>query len=180
MEIVLTVAGVVAGLLLLMAASGLLLGKEHTTRRTLRTPQPPEAVWKLISDFAGQAKWRSDVTAVERLADRDGRPVWLEKYVDSVPVVREVLEWAPPQRLVSRFSDEQGAPLGQWECEVAATDGGSRLTVAEHGLIQNPFFRFVGRYWTGHATFIEQYLLALSVELGEGSAIERRQAKGTR
>lgn len=171
----LVVVGIVLGLLILVTVAGMFLPKEHTSSRTLRTPQPPEALWSAMTDFPGQTRWRSDLKTVERQPDREGREVWLESYVDSAPIVREVLEAAPPRRLVSRFTDEQGAPVGRWECDITPQDGGSRLTVTEHGTIENPFFRFAGRFFLGHAAFVEQYLLALSVKLGEGSVIERRK-----
>jgi uncharacterized protein YndB with AHSA1/START domain len=165
MDIALAVGGIVAGIIVVMTVIGLLLPKEHRSSRTMRTSKPPEEVWQVLTDAAGQTSWRYDLATVERVAS-DGREVWLEKYNDSAPVNREFAEMSPPRRMVNRFTDEQGADMGRWEYEITPVEGGAEIELTEYGIVANPFFRFVSRYMLGHGKFVADYLRALKVKLG--------------
>jgi len=70
MKWVLVILGSLAGLVALVAIIGSLLPRGHTATQTIRLKQKPEAVWAVISDYAGQAAWRTDLKSVERLPDR--------------------------------------------------------------------------------------------------------------
>jgi uncharacterized protein YndB with AHSA1/START domain len=162
-------AGVVAGLIALvgvMALIGRALPQAHVASRRGHFRQPPEALWAAITDVEAFPAWRPDLKRVERLPDRDDRPVWREVgRHGSIPL--EQLEAQPPGRLVGRIADPTLPFGGTWTYEVAAAEGGSTLTITENGEVYNPVFRFLSRYVFGHHGTLETYLKALGQKFGE-------------
>lgn len=161
------IAGGLAGLIVFVAAVGFALPEQHTASRTVRLKQPPEAVWEVITDFAGQAEWREEVQSVERLPDRDGREVWREVNSWGQPLTMETVELAPPQRLVRRIADDKLPFGGTWTWEIAPLEGGCTVTITEDGEIYNPFFRFMARFVLGYRGTMDAYLTALGKKFGE-------------
>ena len=75
MKWVLIARGVIVGLILLIGLVGMLIPKSHVASRKARFNQTPQTVWDAITDFQGQTSWRTSLTKVERLPDRDGNAV---------------------------------------------------------------------------------------------------------
>ncbi len=158
----LIVIGVLIGLLVLPVLIGALLPRAHHATRTVRYPHPPEIVYATIADFQGHPAWRTDLIAVERLADRDGRAVWKEVHRggDQMTLVIESSE--PPRRMVTRIVDNRMFG-GSWTWEVVPADDGCALTITEDGEIYNPLFRFVARFFLGYHAAMDR----LQAELAE-------------
>jgi hypothetical protein len=77
----------------------------------------------------------------------------------------EIVEQAPPHRLVSRVADP-GLPYGgTWTFELAPEGGGTRLTITERGEVHNPVFRVLARFVFGYAATMEAYLEDLAARL---------------
>lgn len=76
----------------------------------------------------------------------------------------EIVERAPPGRLVTRVAD--GLPYGgTWTFELAPEGGGTRLTITERGEVHNPIFRVLARFVFGYAATMEAYLEDLAARL---------------
>ena len=99
-RILILVLGLLVALILVVLVGGLLLPEEHHASRTLVTKQSPQAIWDTINDHANEAKWRSDIESVTSLGDRNGKPVWQEKYKDGNTVALMTTESKPPTRMV--------------------------------------------------------------------------------
>ncbi len=172
MSVLFTIAGVLAGILLLIALIGSLLPADHTVTRTLTLNQPPAQVWQVITDFQGMGSWHPQVTSVRRLSDRNGSEVWEETYGRNMVIPLETIEKESPRRLVRRIATDQLAFTGEWEYVITpTTNGGCQLTVTERGSVSNPIFRFISRFVMGHATTIENYEKALAARFGETANI---------
>lgn len=167
MKWALLVLGVLAGVVALAAIVGASLPKGHLASRSATYRQPPEAIWSAITDFAGQAAWRTDVRSVERLADRSGHEVWreIDKHNQALPL--ETVEAIAPRRLVRRIADPDLPFGGTWTYEITPAPGGSRLTLTENGEVRNPFFRFMARFVFGYTATMEGYLKALGRKFRE-------------
>jgi uncharacterized protein YndB with AHSA1/START domain len=178
MKWILTIFGVVVALISLAAIIGALLPKGHVARRSAQFAQPADSVWAVISDFASQAAWRPDIKAVERLDDRNGKPVWREvsKGGDKVPY--ETTEMDAPRRLVRTIADPSLPFGGRWLYEIVPAAGGSRLTITEEGEVYNPVFRFVSHFFLDMGATAEAYLKALGARFGETPHIETVDAPG--
>jgi hypothetical protein len=159
-------AGLVA-LFVVVAIVGAMLPQEHVASRNVRFNQPPEIVWQSISNFAATPSWRSDLASVQQLPDIDGHPVWRETYEDGSALTLETLESEPRRRLVRRIVDTDLQFGGHWSFEIVPSNGGSILTITEHGEIYNPIFRFFSRFIIGHRATIDEYLKALGNKFGE-------------
>jgi uncharacterized protein YndB with AHSA1/START domain len=159
--------GVLALVLLTIAIIGAFMARTHAVFRTLDSKQPPEAVWAVVTDFPETPKWHPEVRQVERLPDHDGHAVWRETYRNGYPIRLETTEEAAPRRLVRAIQDEKGPFQGRWVFELEPTETGTRLTITEHGEIANPFFRFMARVFMNPAIYLELYLKALAVKLGD-------------
>lgn len=146
---------IVAGLALLavaIAIVGAMLPKAHTASRTARIALPPEALYALLADVSQYPAWRADVTSLQRLPDRDGRPAWVEDVGGmKVPLHFERME--RPSLLVARIDGADLAFGGTWTYRIAPAAAGSDVTITEDGEVYNVFFRFMARFVFGyHAT----------------------------
>jgi len=161
----------VVGLAVFAVIVGLFLPPEHVASRTLRVERPPEVIWQVITDYADQPIWRSELSAIERLPDRQGHQVWRERHQQGRPITLEIAETIRPRRLVTRIADEGGPFSGRWEFDITPAGSGSQVTITEFGRLPNPFFRFVSRFIIGQTAFIEQYLSGLASKFGEPATI---------
>lgn len=164
--IVIVIGGLVA-LVALIAAGGMLLPREHRATSTVTLHQPPDSVWKVVRDLGGIPAWWPEITASERLPDRDGREAWRQKMSGwDMPLV--ILESEAPRRLVTRIdAGEKGAFGGTWTYELTAVPEGTRIAITEDGWVSNPIFRFLSRFVFGYYSTLDGYVKALGKRFGE-------------
>ena len=158
-------------LVAVIALIGALLPKGHVASRTAQFREPPEVLWRVITDYVGSVSWRRDVQEVTRLPDQNGHPVWRETDKRGQGLVLETVESAPPRRLVRRIADPSLPFGGTWTYDLAPLTGGTSLTITENGEVYNPIFRFLSRFIFGHAATIDSYLKALGKKFGEDVSI---------
>jgi hypothetical protein len=166
MKWVLIIFTVLAGILILMALVGWLLPKAHTVTREARFQQPPEAIWKAITDIDAMPAWRQGLKTVEHLPDQNGLPAWVET-LDSGTIPLATVVSQPPAMLVVRIADPKLPFGGTWTYEIAPIPEGSSLRIREDGEVYNPLFRFLSRFVFGHSATIDAYLKSLAKKFGE-------------
>jgi uncharacterized protein YndB with AHSA1/START domain len=157
---------VLVALLILVVVIGWLLPKEHVATREGRYRQPPEAVWKAITDIDAMPGWRAGLKSMKRLPDRNGLPAWVET-MDSGIIPLETTLAEPPQKLVVLIADPKLPFGGTWTYEIRAIPEGSALRITENGEVYNPIFRFVSRFVLGYTGTIDAYLKSLAKKFGE-------------
>src|SRR5690348_10969514 len=135
---------VLAGILILIALIGWLLPKEHSVTWEARFHQPPDAIWKAITDIDAMPSWRQGLKSIKHLPDQDGKPAWSETS-DSATIQFATVVSQPPSKLVVRIADPKLPFGGTWTYEITPVAGGSSLRIREEGEIYNPVFRFVSR-----------------------------------
>ena len=130
---------VLVTLLVLAAIVGALQPKTHTASHTVVLGAGPDAVWGVIADFERQQEWVPEITGVERLPARDGKPSYREHFGQfAATTVVTVSE--PPQRLVKEILP--GGPFyGSWTWDLEPDGERTRLTITEQGTVPNPLFR---------------------------------------
>lgn len=163
--------GAVIVLVALMAIIGKSLPQGHVAARRVRLRQPAETIWQAISDIDGFTSWRTNLKRLERLPDRDGKPVWRE-FTSQGTLTLEQIEAVPPRRMVGRIADPKLPFGGTWTYEIEPADGGSQVTITENGEIYNPLFRFLARYFFGYHGALETYLKQLGKKFGEEVVLE--------
>jgi len=157
------IGGAVAALIMLVLVCGLIVPESHEAVVTVRLGSSPGAVWAVITDHASLPDWNAEVTATERMPDRNGRETWREDYGGfPATVVTTVSE--PPTRLVREILPE-GSFYGSWTWELAADGDGTRLTITERGTVENPFFRGLMAFHDNSKT-ARDYAAALARRLG--------------
>jgi hypothetical protein len=172
MKWALIVIGTLVVLVGIVALIGVMLPKTHSATRSARFKQPPEAIWRAITEVEAFPSWRADLKSIERLPDRNGRPAWRETDKHGQVLPLEVIEWDPPRKFVGRISDPKLPFGGTWTYEIAPADGGCSLTITENGEIYNPIFRFMARFVFGYSATIEGYLRSLGKKFGEDVRFE--------
>jgi len=156
----------VVGLLVLVTVIGWLLPKDHVATRIGRYRQPPETIWKAITDVEAMPSWREGLRSVQRLPDRSGLPAHIE-VTSSGAIPMEAVEMIPPQKLVRRIADPEVPFGGTWTYEITPTAEGATLRVTERGYVTNPFFRFISRFVFGQTSTMESYLRSLAKKFSE-------------
>jgi uncharacterized protein YndB with AHSA1/START domain len=139
MKLLLIVVASVAGLVGLAALVGALRPRTHVATHVVLLAAAPDRVWAVIADVERQPEWVPEITKVERLPDRDGKPSYRETFgqFDATTVVTES---DPPRRLVKEILP--GGPFsGSWTWELAPEGERTRLTITERGTVPNPLFR---------------------------------------
>ena len=153
---------------------GFRLPRDHHATARARYHQPPEKIWQVVTNMPDAPNWRSGLRRVERFADRDGKPVWVEVSRQwRVPLVFEDME--PPRRVVMRIDDEKLPFGGTWTCTIVPETDGCTLAITEDGVIRKPFMRFWARYASGYDGNIRNYLRDLGRKLGEKPVLERER-----
>jgi len=171
MKWVLWVFVALAGFLILITLIGWLLPKDHVATRQGRYRQPPEAIWKAITDVDAMPSWREGLKSVKHLPDKDGLPGHLEvTNMGEIPL--ETVEMTPPRKLVNRIADPKLPFGGTWTFEIAPTAEGSTLRITENGFVTNPMFRLLSRFVFGYTGTIESYLKSLAKKFGEPPRLE--------
>jgi|SRR6267378_5368160 len=166
LRLVIVVAAIGLGLILVMGVGGMLLPRTHEVARSALISQPRDSVWTAIADMEHSPSWRTDVTAVKRLPDHGGHPVWMQiTKQGNWPL--EIVEENAPARLVAVVADSSAGFGGSWSYDLASEGDRTRITITEHGFVTNPFFRFMARYLFGLWSGIDNYLVALGHRFGE-------------
>ena len=93
--------------------------------------------------------------------------MWKEVDQHGGSITYEAIEEVPAVRLVTHIADPNLPYGGYWIQEIKREPEGCELTVTEDGEIYNPFFRFMARVFMNPAMYLEMYLKALAVNLGE-------------
>jgi hypothetical protein len=166
MKWVLWIFVILAGILILIALIGWLLPKAHSVTRETRFHQPPDAIWKAITDIDAMPSWRQGLKSIKHLPDQNGMPAWVETS-DSGTIPFETLISQPPSKLVIRIADPKLPFGGTWTYEIALTANGSTLRIREDGEVYNPVFRFLARFVFGYSGTLDTYLKSLTKKFRE-------------
>ena len=149
----------------LIVVIGWRLPKEHSASRTTRVNMPPDALYALLVDIDHYRSWRSDVTRLERLPDRDGHPAWVEATGNArIAMYFERME--RPSLLVGRIADPTLPFGGTWTYRIAPWGAGSELTIMEDGVVYNPVFRFMSRFVFGYYGTMDAFIANLHQRAG--------------
>jgi hypothetical protein len=170
MRWVLMIGGGLVLLVVVMAAVGAMLPRDHHATRKARFHVSPDALYAVL---AGPPDWRTGVKSFGELPDEGGRKRWWEEDTHRQKITYELVEAKPPARLVTRIA-QPGLPFGGgWTFDIAPVPGGgTELRVTEDGEIYNVIFRFMARFLFGYTGSIETYLRDLGVKFHEPVAIE--------
>jgi hypothetical protein len=166
MRIVLWSLLALASLIILITVIGALLPRDHLATRIARYHQPPEVIWKAITDVDAMPNWREGLKSVQHLPDRNGLPAHLEITTDG-KIPFETIEMTPPQKLVTRIADPKLPFGGTWTFEIVPAADGATLRIIENGYVSNPFFRFMSRFVFSQTATMEIYLKSLAKKFGE-------------
>jgi uncharacterized protein YndB with AHSA1/START domain len=163
--IVITIV-VLGALVAIVALIGSRLPQSHRASVEQMLTAAPEVVWRTITDVEAFPSWRAGLKRVQRLPDRDGRPVWVEEG-RSGRMTLAIQRLEPPRLLVGRIADP-GLPFGgTWTYEITPESSGSRLRITEDGEIYNPIFRFMARFIFGYEGTIHSYMASLQKRLAQ-------------
>ncbi len=154
------------GLVAVVVGVGLLLPKKHRASESARFRVGAEPLWEVITTFGAYPTWRTGISAVERLPERNGHDVWKETDSHHEGIPYETVESVPNKRLVRRIADPTLPFGGTWTFELEPTPEGATLTITEDGEVYNPVFRFVSRFVMGHTKSIHGYLSDLQAKVG--------------
>jgi hypothetical protein len=160
------IIGGIGSVITLVSLIGWRLPKAHTAMAVARVPLPPEALYTLLSDVSQYQSWRTELTELHRLPDRNGRPAWIEETRRGrIPFYFERME--RPALLVTRIADPSLPFGGTWTYQISgAPDGGSDLTITENGEVYNPIFRFMARFVFGYRTTLDAFVGNLEKRVG--------------
>jgi uncharacterized protein YndB with AHSA1/START domain len=138
------------------------LPAEHVATHTVRVAATPDAVFALLLDVRSIPKWRSTVRRVDTIATEPR--VRYREHGPQGALELEIEEAIAPRKLVLRATPARRMVFeGTWTYELAASpDGGTRVTLTEHGTIHAPIARLFATYVLGHATHVERTLAALA------------------
>ncbi len=169
---ILGIVGLLVLAVIVVTVIGSFLPENHVASKTLTLKQSPETVWQVITDFANQTKWNSEMKSVERLPDRNGHEVWQEE-MSGMKIPLETLEAEAPKKLVRRIASDDLGFGGDWQYVITPTsEGGCQLTITEFGKVPSSLFRFMSKYIFGHTATMEAYMKALAGKFGETPAIQ--------
>src|SRR5947209_16227719 len=122
------IVALLAALVIAIFIIGAMLPVSHVATGSVIINQPPEAVWRMISDHSNEPKWRKNLKAIQRLPDRNGHEVWEETDTHGNKLAFETVEAIAPKRLVREIIADKKAPFGgRWEIELTAVPRGTSV-----------------------------------------------------
>lgn len=166
MKWILWVVIALAGVLMLITVIGWLLPKAHSVSREARFNQPPEVIWRAITDIDAMPAWRQGLKSVKHLPDKNGLPSWVETSASGT-IPFETVVSQPPFKWIVRIADPSLPFGGTWTYEITPVAAGSRVRIREDGEVYNPVFRVLSRYVFGYSGTIDAYLKSLERKLAE-------------
>jgi uncharacterized protein YndB with AHSA1/START domain len=166
MKWLIRIAGILAVLALAVYGIGSGLPREDSFTRTRVIGQPPEDVWKVIRDYAGQPLWHSGLRSAYRLPDENGREIWKVTDSHGESMNMEILQSDAPRLLVNHFAGGRAKVDLVWTLHLSRVAGGSGVALTQTDNVPNPFLRFMVRLFFG-TKFVSDYLNDLGKKFGE-------------
>jgi len=166
MKWILAVVGALALLIAVAYGVGARLPREHVATVRAHFRQPPDSIYRVLTDVTSYPTWRSDVDRVEREPDRNGHIVWRERERMGA-LEYEFTVAIRPTRLVSAMITPDAGFAGRWIYQILPEVDGTVLTITEEGSVEDPLFRFLSHYVFGKYGSMETMLKSLGKRLGE-------------
>lgn len=166
MRIAIIFIGVLAIVVVLPIAIGVMLPKQHHVSRAAVFNASPERLFALIT---GPQEWRPDLKSYERRNDSAGNAWIRETNKRGDTVTYQVIAVDPPRRYAVRIADKNLPYGGQWTYELEPRGQQTALRITEDGEVYNPIFRFVSKFVIGHTGTIDNYLRALGKQTGNSA-----------
>lgn len=163
---VLTWSFVLIGLCVGLFSVGFLVPSQHSSVVSALYSRPVEALWPKISNLEAQAEWRTDVTRMQALANRNDHAVWLE-YGAEGNLHQELVVYTPPYFIVTSFGNLHSSLTGTWKIEIREDVGGTRVVLTETVSTSHPLRRISLRFETERTERMQQYLIDLAASVGD-------------
>lgn len=158
--------GILALLIGVLFGAGYFIEKSHTASRTVTFKAPPQTVWKIITDLESQPTWRKNLKEIKIIDATLNKESWTEISKSGDELSFKTKNKTEPSRYEAEIINNSDFG-GYWEVTLEPADGGTKLTLTEHGEIYNPMFRIISKlFFDMHAT-IDEYLTDLAAKLGE-------------
>lgn len=155
--------GIVAAGISALAAIGYSMQNTYVAQARGEYQAEPRDVFETLIDFEHWPEWHPGVSAMTRIDEVDGQPVWrMRGSAGSTAFV--LLSSQPPERFVVRA--DGGMFVGRWTVNVEPRPGGSRVTVTEEARIDNLVIRGLTVFQSKTAS-IEEMLRGLGSHFGE-------------
>lgn len=161
---ILFVMGALVSLVVAVIVGGLATPRHHVASRSVTVRAAPETVWPIVRDVGSYAKWRPEVQSTRVEGEE-----WQE-FTTSRTIRYGVADEQAPHRFVARILDDDLPFTGEWTWMLETSDGGTRVTLTEHGEVGNPLFRFIGAHLVGYTRTIDAVLNALAIRVGDAAA----------
>ncbi len=152
---------------LVASTTGFLLSAEHSVSLSAVLPQDRQTVWDVMTDVENIFEWNTIVAESELLEPVDGKRVWRETDPGGGTISFREVEADPPSRWKTEVFDAEAPYAAQWEYTLTEEEDKTRLTIAETGVVLNPFLRFLMRFIVGNDRFQRTYLESLAEHFGE-------------
>lgn len=154
---------VIGCLVLPVVLVGLMLPQNHLAQTEFDLKASADQVYQVLTDIQGYPSWRPLVKKVEI---RDPAN-WVEYTTDGEAVEYQLEIAVPREKWKTTIQTKDLGYGGYWSFMLAKNGTGSKLTIAEHGEIYNPVFRFIAHFFMGLDSSIIDYGRNLKTKLGE-------------
>jgi uncharacterized protein YndB with AHSA1/START domain len=166
-----SLAGVVVILASLAIGIALTLPQDYSFTRGIVISRPPDVVWRVIRDIAGERGWRQNLRTIERLPDRNGHEVWRLRDYEGQTVVLEVLESVLSQRLVFEYEGRPGIGVITWTIAIQPVANDSQVTLVQRSTFYPRTYRLLARFVYG-TSFADDFLKSLARKFGDPEVVQ--------
>lgn len=170
MRMIIYLLVIVAGLLLVafgvLGVLGSRLPETHTSTVTLEVPQARQVVFTLLERVEDMPSWVPSITKVERLADKNGLPVF-RQHMGRNSFVTETAVHEPMRRIQRDITDDLGPFSGSWDHVLdEAGPGRTKVTLTEVGRVKSPVPRAIMHYFMGEDMYLKKFAADLTKKCG--------------
>lgn len=174
MEWLYIILGIVFGVPLLLIVTVMIVGRflpeRYEAKLIVDLDRKPQEVWDALQDIDKNAITGKMRKRLEKLADVDGKPSWIED-LGSTKILITTEEAQAPAKLRRHLADQIVPMTADTDVALAETPTGCRViassvTVIRSGTWHVPFFRVMMKLTGGGRTHLKSFWTELAKNLG--------------
>ncbi len=166
--LIVTVVGLLITFVGAMGVLGSRLPVQHVAAASVVVKGTPDAVFDVVADVPGHAKWAEGIDAVNVLPDKDGKKAYeMVMGRNKFALLATVTE--KPTQFTMTMDDGRKFFWGDWTYRLTPQGDGTKVVLTETGNVNSAIPRAMMHYLFGKHMYLKKNMNALAKKFGDAS-----------